>query len=529
MKKLLISIFFFVFLISTAYAESTLETIWKSDNLAIEDSTNTNVKEIVKINNNYYVFKEYDKNNNNYFAIQQVDSNKKIINELEFRSTSYEYKVIDDKIIVANFIHTDNEKSLQLYEYNHNLEIEQKEIIEYTDIREMMDSEILITDNSILFAFSLQEDSDEIALIYKYNHDFKLVNNMNQLVNQTGISTDHQYILKTEDSIVYLNRTYHYKANCENATKINGDLELVSISRCMNYEASQFPAYYCDDEKCNYQYIRSYSEYNTFYSYDADTHSFYDIGEYLPTEKDANLILQTYKYNELLELCEGDYCETQNINDKYTILIEYDGNTKNKIKVYDLEKKLLYSEEYNKIDNVISTANDQKIAIGINQQDISKVVLLDTTGNIQNELILEKINYLSLNNNSLMVYQITEKENNIVEYVEVNKPEIIKNENGNIDYNLIRENGEYKLKITITPNEGYNLKEVKVTDAAGKITVYKEMNFVLNNGKYKIEPIFTKVENPLTYDVIITVFLALITSVISYLLYKNNKGKRYAN
>lgn len=529
LKKLFISIFFFVFLISNASAEASLEMIWKSDNLLIKNSTNIEVKEIVKINNNYYIFKEYNKNSNKYFAIQQIDSNKKVINELEFGSTSYEYKIVDDKIIVVNFIYRDSEKSMQLYEYNLDLEIENKEVIEFTDTRTIKDSTILITDNSILFAFSINENNREIAMIFKYNYNFELVDNMNQLVNQTGITTNHQYILKTDDSIVFLNRTYHYKANCENATKINGNLELISISKCMNYEAAQFPAYYCDDEKCNYQYDHNYTEYDEFYSYDADTHSFYDIGEYLPTEKDANLLLQTYKYNELLEFCEGDYCETQKINDKYTILIEYEGMNKNKIKVYDLEKNLLYLEEFDKFYNVVSAANEQRIALSINMQDKSKIIILDSTGKLQNEIIIENVSCLSLDNDSLMVYQTTEKENNLVEYVEVNEPEIIKNENGTIDYNLINENGEYKLNITITPKDGYALKEVKVTDESGKITIYKEMNFILNNGQYKIETVFTKIENPLTYDLVITIILAFITSVISCLLYKNIKGKRYAN
>ena len=80
-----------------------------------------------------------------------------------------------------------------------------------------------------------------------------------------------------------------------------------------------------------------------------------------------------------------------------------------------------------------------------------------------------------------------------------------------------------EVTFTITPNEGYVLGVVKVTDANGNVVTFTDYTFTMPNADVTIEVTFY-VENPETYAFIGIVVLALFGGSIA--LYLRNKNKK---
>lgn len=88
-----------------------------------------------------------------------------------------------------------------------------------------------------------------------------------------------------------------------------------------------------------------------------------------------------------------------------------------------------------------------------------------------------------------------------------------------------------EITFTITPNEGYVLSEVKVTDSKGNIVTFTDYTFTMPNADVTIEAIFIKEtpkeepkeeKNPETSDIVIVMFI--ITAIISgTLIIRNHK------
>lgn len=84
----------------------------------------------------------------------------------------------------------------------------------------------------------------------------------------------------------------------------------------------------------------------------------------------------------------------------------------------------------------------------------------------------------------------------------------------------------------VTPQEGYILSEVRVTDAKGKVVTFTDYTFTMPNADVTIEAIFIKEtpkeeqkeeKNPETSDIVIVMFI--ITTIISGVLLISNQKK----
>ena len=82
------------------------------------------------------------------------------------------------------------------------------------------------------------------------------------------------------------------------------------------------------------------------------------------------------------------------------------------------------------------------------------------------------------------------------------------------------------IKFTVTPNDGYVLGEVRVTDALGNVVVFKDNTFTMPNANVLIEAVFVLAEqNPNTGDIaLITISAILMICTIAVMLnYKKLK------
>ncbi|MGN1371077.1 MAG: hypothetical protein ACI4XM_02195 [Candidatus Coprovivens sp.] len=76
----------------------------------------------------------------------------------------------------------------------------------------------------------------------------------------------------------------------------------------------------------------------------------------------------------------------------------------------------------------------------------------------------------------------------------------------------------------VTPNEGYTLKEVKVTDANGNVLTFKDYTFTMPDSNVLIEATF-EVESPPTTTANITIAIILICISLIIILKYKTKGK----
>ena len=99
--------------------------------------------------------------------------------------------------------------------------------------------------------------------------------------------------------------------------------------------------------------------------------------------------------------------------------------------------------------------------------------------------------------------------------------------NGTVEADHIEAEGGTEVKFTVTPNEGYVLSEVKVTDANGNVVIFTDYTFTMPNANVLIEATFVpipKKENPDTSDIIAIACTILVISGI-LLTFTNNKKK----
>ena len=96
--------------------------------------------------------------------------------------------------------------------------------------------------------------------------------------------------------------------------------------------------------------------------------------------------------------------------------------------------------------------------------------------------------------------------------------------NGTVEADHIEAENGTVVKFTVTPKEGFKLKEVKVTDQNGNIITFTDYTFTMPNANVTIEAIFEP-ENPNTVDIILITFATLLISgiTLTYINYRKTK------
>lgn len=210
------------------------------------------------------------------------------------------------------------------------------------------------------------------------------------------------------------------------------------------------------------------------------------------------------------------------------------------LKIYDYENGELVNNHY--IEKALwwyvdlTIIEDYIYAIGTNYNNID---VFDLEGNLVEQIDLRTLypekkleevhisadNITPLDDGFVLTYSVCDIvddcavncKNSILEY---RKPyNVITKTDGNGTIKASKET-EYKgneITFTITPNKGYVLSEVKVTDSKGNILKFKDYSFTMPSADVTIEAIFTKEEqkeekNPETSDMIVICSIAVIIS-----------------
>ena len=79
-----------------------------------------------------------------------------------------------------------------------------------------------------------------------------------------------------------------------------------------------------------------------------------------------------------------------------------------------------------------------------------------------------------------------------------------------------------EVTFTITPEEGYVLGEVRVTDANGKTVVFKNNTFTMPSADVTIEAVFLPVKNPETKDIVI-ISISILAILAASIVFLNRK------
>lgn len=103
----------------------------------------------------------------------------------------------------------------------------------------------------------------------------------------------------------------------------------------------------------------------------------------------------------------------------------------------------------------------------------------------------------------------------------IHKVETKTDGNGIVEATKVEANWGDEVKFTITPNPGFVLSEVKVTDSEGNVVIFTDNTFTMPNADVLIEASF-KVENPETVA-FISILVFVVLALSGTMLYKSRK------
>ena len=103
----------------------------------------------------------------------------------------------------------------------------------------------------------------------------------------------------------------------------------------------------------------------------------------------------------------------------------------------------------------------------------------------------------------------------------IHKVETKTDGNGTVEATKVNANWGDEVKFTITPNPGFVLSEVKVTDSDGNVVIFTDNTFTMPNADVLIEASF-KVENPETVA-FISILVFVVLAISGTMFYKTRK------
>lgn len=294
-----------------------------------------------------------------------------------------------------------------------------------------------------------------------------------------------------------------------NAYLLTVDYDILAVkSDFSNYEYIPY-----DEELLNKQF----PELAELENYQLDEYYYYNL-----KKNDKNTVLSGIKPNDCL--FTSDECEYDSIG---------------VVTLQDSEGTELWTKEYTEYKEFINTLliNDYIVTIGIKDlEDLAPcdIVVIDLEGNIVQTIENENsFYYLVQTTRGIMVANYREEANggndgtsNIdtvtfsTEVYQFRYDILTKIEGkGNVEV-IESELPGKDITFKVTPEEGYVLEAVKVTDANGNVITFTDYTFTMPSSDVTIEVTFIKEEkNPETSDLIIISCLAIIVSgtILTYL------------
>ena len=247
-----------------------------------------------------------------------------------------------------------------------------------------------------------------------------------------------------------------------------------------------------------------------------------DVYYYTLKMNDSHIVLGGIKPNECLYT--SDDCEYDSVG-----VITLQDNT----------GKELWTKEYSEYKEFINTILVGKyiVTIGIidsEDQAPSHIVVIDQNGNIVQTIENENsYYYLTATSRGIMVTNYSEEYNNGNDGISYEDNVTISTEVYQLLYDInTTVNGKGTVEVVnnelpgtdvtfkVTPQEGYVLSEVRVTDANGKVVTFTDYTFTMPSADVTIEVIFVEeVKNPITsssFIIIVAIGLAVAISMLAY-------------
>ena len=227
-----------------------------------------------------------------------------------------------------------------------------------------------------------------------------------------------------------------------------------------------------------------------------------------------------------------------------------------KIILLNNNQEVIWSKNYDYSISDLIYKNNKIVGIGqiesTNNQDL---LILDSEGRIETSFAIQfhinnQVNNLDFRNNRIVLsegysyvtcsvstrledkdYCNYNESQHIIYLLKYDIETKVKEGKGNVKAETVLAPEGELIKFTVTPEEGYVLGEVKVTDTNGNVVYFTDNTFTMPNANVLIEATFVKVEekkNPETTDIaIISISIIAIAAIIIFLTSnKKLKGAR---
>ena len=276
------------------------------------------------------------------------------------------------------------------------------------------------------------------------------------------------------------------------ASKDN-EFYLINVAADLSYDETKLDASsLTDDEKSQMQ-----SFYNTFTSLVMKDEDIYFASSY------GIFAIQDNKITKVVDgdrenVEKMDFTSLAVVKDTFIgggITTDDSGNTRATIQIFD--------SKFNILDTIY--LNDSFDVSADNELSIVKCINSTTNGFLVSGMVSESAFVIKYK----VKYDISTKTDG----------------NGTISVSTEKEYTGNQVTFKITANEGYELNEVKVTDANGNVLVFTDYTFTMPNADVTIEATFMKKEaNPDTSDIFIIASITIVIgTLISYLNIKKMK------
>ncbi len=369
------------------------------------------------------------------------------------------------------------------------------------------------------------------ASVFTYNKTTEIQNNIEEI-----IEIEDNYFTIDNNSIIKYDKDFQVSAKktFENDRNLHIESYKNNILLISNY--NNFIKIYLLDNNLRIQNMKEttilYAQPNIYIDeniymvlgkdYILEDTNMYEIFPDLTVQEQS---ISSYGSEKITNLLKSDYFAFNNENIKETILDTTYNNTYNVllgkennyfIRILDkegnLKENIIVDEPYNHIfilnEKIIATSNNEIVIYNFD-------TTLEETIPVFNNRVVKL-------NDQIMV--INNDEKNITSYLFNVYIETIKSEFGTIE---VQNNAlpNTKVELKVTPNSGYKLAELVITDEYGNIIPYKEDSFITPSSNVQLVANYKEtVTNPETVDIVIKIIgISIIALLVITKLHKKLK------
>lgn len=456
--------------------------------------------------------------------------------EYEYSDQSYYHNKVyyDGGYIVSDLVLNDDEYATKMVKYDLKGEV----------VKEKKLSDVLIfyleVHDDYIYAIGVKFDGeDDVYFVAKMNFDFEIEN---EYIDEDGVLLPFEYIYYRDYLSVFAFKDEKIFLICDGGflvlNKKFKKIEFKSVNDMTDEEYNELIVLYW----------YSYERYEELYDEDYYTRYFDiegDVEAYILFDDNDKIYLRVYKDDKELFtkrlssiLFTSSNMQAVKIVNNYVLLI-----TNERISIYDLsgnKVQTIYIEDALEMANIEEDENYYYSFYNLvpgNNSFIYSIceISVNNEGRVSNLASLcTNVEYESASFDTLGMINSQEIQDtklhgsyiprlyDQVWYLPIN---VLTKSDGNGQIEVV-ETARYGDKVTfkVTPNKGYVLKAVKVTDSAGEMVVFTDNTFTVPNSDVTIEVSFVP-ENPDTSVGIVLFIILFVISSGATIIYFHSKYK----